>query len=196
MKLTATDPQVNIDVNEFNVSILDNDSVSINFVHSAYSGSEAEEEVSVCVELGAVVERLVTAQLTTSSATAKSTLDFTPVNSELSFQPGAKTRLCRTVNIENDTILEDEEYFFLNLFTTDSALYTDDGSSNSSTVVVTITDDDSVSVSLLRDELAVEEESGSVDVCVVLTGDIEREVTVTLSTEEATANGKSEQHLR
>lgn len=195
VKLTATDPYVNIDVGKFTISILDTDRVSINFVSSAYSGSEAEEELRVCVELKAVVERAVTAQLTSSNGTAQSTLDYTPVNAELSFQPGATTRLCRTVHIENDTILEDEEYFFLNLFTADSALYTEDdtsGSSNSSTVIVAITDDDSVSVSLLRDELAVEEESGSVDVCVVLTGDIEREVTVTLSTEAGTANGKSE----
>lgn len=194
VKLSATDPYVNIDASEFTVSILDGDSVSIEFSHSAYSVIEAEEKLKVCVELGAAVERLVTAQLTSSSATAQS-IDFTPVDTTLRFHPGVKTHSCRTVHIENDTILENEEYFFLNLFTADSALYTDDDSGNSSTVVVTITDDDSVSVSLTRVEQAVEEESGGVDVCVVLTGDIEREVAVTLFTEAGTANGKSETTL-
>ena len=189
VKLTASDAFVTVNISEAVVSILDSDSVLVDFEQSAYSVSEGKGGLSVCVELGAEVERLVTVQLTTSDATALGASDFTQTDTELSFQPLATTHMCTAIHVENDDILENEEHFLLNLLTADSALYTSGGRTNSS-VVVTVSDNDSVNVSLVRDEQSVEEEGGEVEVCVQLMGVIEREVVVTVFTEADTAHGE------
>ena len=190
--LTASDSFVRINISEMTVSISDSDNVSVNFDHSVYSVNEEEGEMTVCVELGAEVEREVSVRLTTSDATAYSSSDFTQVDTELSFQPQNATRLCMGIPIENDDILEDEEYFLLSMLTADKALYTgnDEAAGKNSTVVVTVTDNDSVSVGLVVSEHSVEEEGGEVEVCVLLMGLIERDVMVTLFTEPGTAYGE------
>ena len=87
----------------------------------------------------------------------------------------------------NDDILEDVETFHLEISTAvprvDVSL---------STAVVTMMDDDDVYVSLVSSEYSVEEEAErrEVEVCVQLTGVIERQVEVTLFTEEDTAHGE------
>ena len=190
--LTASDSFIRISTGEMTISIKDSDNVSVNFDHSVYSTSEDEEEMSVCVELGADVERVVSIQLTTSDATAYSTSDFTQIDIELSFQPRTTTRMCTAIPIVNDNIVEDEEYFLLSMLTVDEALHTDgsEGTGNSSTVVVTVTDNDSVNVSLVLVEHSVEEDSGEVEVCILLMGLIEKDIVLTLSTEPGTAQGE------
>ena len=192
--LTASDSFIRINVSEMTISIKDSDNVSVNFDHSVYSVSEDDEEMSICVELGAEVERSVSVRLTTSDATAYSPSDFTSVDVVLSFQPQNTTRMCTAIPIENDNIVEDEEYFLLSMLTVDKALYTNssEGTRNRSTVVVTVTDTDRVNVSLELLEQSVEEEDGEVEVCVLLVGLIEKDIAVTLSTEPGTAHGEPE----
>ena len=189
VKLTASDEFIAINISEALVSILDSDNVSIDFERSAYLVSEGEGEVSVCVELGAVVERSIIVRVTTSPDTAEQYSDYTPTDTQLSFQPRGTTRACTAIPVEDDAIFEDEEYFTLSLLTMDSALYTNRGGRNSS-VVVSIADNDNVYVTLVAGEHRVEEEQGEVEVCVQLTGVLERKVEITLFTEEDTAHGE------
>ena len=115
--------------------------------------------------------------------------DYTAPPSEFLFQPSVEPRQteCVEVFLVNDDILEDVETFHLEISTAvprvDVSL---------STAVVIMMDDDDVYVSLVSSEYSVEEEAErrEVEVCVQLTGVIEREVEVTLFTEEDTAHGE------
>jgi len=69
--------------------------------------------------------------------------DFAPpIPMELTFLPGAAER-CASISISNDTILEDDELFSVQLDTTDQAVTLSPGSAN-----VTIVDDDGKSLSI------------------------------------------------
>ena len=198
MKLTTFDPSViNIIGDTTVVSILDTDSVSVDFEQAAYTVGEEDEEVRVCVVLGTVVERTLSVRLATSEYTALGGHDFTETDIQLSFEPRNLTRVCTSVAIENDIVLEDNEQFLISLLTNDSGLYTNNAADPStSTVSVTIVNDDEISVGLVRGEIRVEEESGQVEVCAQLAGVIERDVWITLSTLPDTAHGTTiDDHL-
>ena len=182
---------ISITGNHTRVAIVDGDRVSVGFDQSVYTVSEEEEEKSVCVSLGGEVEREVTVGLTTSDASALSPSDFTQTNINITFQPRAPSILCAPIPIENDEILESEEYFSVALASLDPAVYTRDATS---TATVTVTDDDSVKVSVVSEELMVEEDDELVVTCVELVGVIGRSVSVTLTTAADTAHGKSVTH--
>ena len=190
IRLTTRGENVGVNINEARVHITDSDQVSVGFEQSSYSVVEGEGEVSVCAVLGAVAERRVTVQISTSGDTAEEDTDFTQTTTELTFEPGSSTHQCGTIAILDDTILENEEQFTVHLLTPDPSLYVD--SDRGSAVVVIMDDNDNVYVSLEREEYSVEEaEGGEVEVCVELREVIERAVEVDLFTEPGTAQGES-----
>ena len=184
------------------VFINDADLVDIDFDRSMYSVSEREGEVSICVELGAVVERSIIVRVTTSPDTAEQYSDYTPTDTQLSFQPRGTTHQCTAIPIIDNNVLEYEEQFFVYVFNTDRSRITDHGyeeelGSGEVIVigegvqsVVVVGDDDSVRVGVEQDQYEVEESERDVRVCIVLEGEMDRHVSVTVETVIGTARGE------
>ena len=168
---------------------MDTDTVSVALEQSLYSLSEGEGEVSVCAVLGAVTERRVEVQITTSGGTARSSVDFDSTATDLTFEAASSAHQCALISIVDDAILENVERFGVSLVTSDPALTSVNSSVVNRSAVVVIADDDRVVVSLERKEHVVVEERGRVEVCVGLRGGVEREVAVELYTEPDTAQG-------
>ena len=194
--LSSSAPFVSVGLNETVVSIVDSDTTSAEFERSSYTVSEADETLTVCVVLGAVIEREASVRLVTGDSSATGDSDFNPIDTELTFQSLGSTRVCTDVRIENDNALEDTEQFFVSLHVTDESLYTGGDSSDSSSVLVTISDNDLVTVSFERDELSVEEEEREVELCVRLVGIIEKDVMVLLAPAPDTAHGKPNERVQ
>ena len=112
------------------------------FSQDAYSVIEGQGQVDICTNLSRDIQGIVTATLTTFSITAQDVLndengDFMFATEVFTFQPGIAQN-CIAVNITDDSILETNEVFGVNLT---SALGTNSGQ-QSANVTITITDDD------------------------------------------------------
>ena len=113
------------------------------FSQDAYSVVEGQGQVDICANLSQDIQGIVTATLTTFSITAQEVLndengDFMFATEVFTFQPGIAQN-CIAVNITDDSILEANEVFGVNLT---SALGTNSGQ-QSANITITITDDDS-----------------------------------------------------
>ena len=114
------------------------------FSQDAYTVVEGQGLVDICANLSRDIERIVRATLTTFSITAQGVLsgengDFIFATEVFTFQPGIAQN-CISVTIRDDSILETNEVFGVNLSTND--LGTNSGQ-QSANVTITITDDDS-----------------------------------------------------
>ena len=108
------------------------------FSRDAYTVKEGQGSVEVCANLSRDIEQNVTATLTTFSITAQTgeNGDFMFKTEIFTFQPGIAQN-CICVPIRDDSILEANEVFGVNLSTNDLS------GQQSATVTITITDDDS-----------------------------------------------------
>lgn len=118
--------------------------------------------------------------------------DYVEPLSEFVFTPSTEPqqRVCVEVLVEDDDILEEVETFHLEITTAVPNVTITLGRAT-----VSVVDDDSVHVSLVRSEQSVMEEDeeghgGEVEVCLRLTGVLEKAVQVELFTESDTARGK------
>ena len=94
-------------------------------------------------------------------------------------------RQCITIPILDDSISEDPERFIVNLTISDP-----DITSTIPSTDVFIIDEDRVSVGIEMETYSTSENFSSVEVCVVVvTGVLNREITVSLSTSPSTAEG-------
>lgn len=96
----------------------------------------------------------------------------------------ASRRQCVTIEISNDTLLEDTESFVVELASSDSAVHISQGAST-----VYIIDDDQVRVGLKERAVAVSEDSQYVPVCVELLGRTQEGIEVVLETQPNSAQG-------
>ena len=187
------------------------------FTQDAYIFGEGEGLVEICANLSRdIALETVTATFTAFSITAQigENGDFMSQNGTLTFQSGMAER-CIAVNITDDSILEANEVFGVNLSTND--LGTNSGQ-QSATVTITIIDDDGkfvtsvqlrlcsasyyiiiyllLHVSLLEVNISLElaeytvAEGEARQVCTSLSGQMERNVTITLFTMDDTAQGQ------
>lgn len=113
------------------------------FSQDAYTVIEGQGQVDICANLSRDIQGIVTATLTTFSITAQAVLndengDFMFATEVFTFRPGIAQN-CIAVNITDDSILETNEVFGVNLI---SDLGTNSGQ-QSANVTITITDDDS-----------------------------------------------------
>lgn len=185
----------NIDIvtNRAKILITDSDRVDIDFEHPSYSVTEGSDpSVDVCVSLGERVEKTIKVQFSSVADTAQDYSDFHQNTSQLVFESGGPTRMCVSIIVMDDDILEDNEQFTAYIHISDPALYIQSDATrlNSSTVVV-IGDDDHVSVSLESGSFSVPEAVNQFPVCCVLSGIIGKPVPVTFSTISGTAHGES-----
>lgn len=117
--------------------------VEVGFSQDAYTVIEGEGLVDICVNLSAVIERNVTVTITTFGITAQDFLnsengDFVSVTRVLTFQPESTPQNCISVTIRDDSILETNEVFGVDLSTNDVGTNSGQQSAN-----ITITNDDS-----------------------------------------------------
>ena len=189
--MTVSDDRVDIVTNRAKVLIIDSDRVSVDLEHFSYSVSEGDGEMSVCVELGAAVERSIIVQVASSEETAKHYSDFTHTDTLVTFQPRGATRMCTAIGILDDQLLEDEEHFVAHLFISDPALYiASNAASGNSSAEVAIGDNDMVRVSLESSEYTVNESIGQLSVCSKLSGATGKSISVMLTSQPGTARGK------
>ena len=181
---------ISILTNRVKIQMLDTDQVSIGFEHSSYSATEGEDEqLEVCVDLGALVEKEIVVQFSAVAETAQHYSDFSQVDSQLTFRPHGLLRECTPILIMDDELLEDEEQLRVFILFSDPALYVTGhpGLSNSS-VAVSIGDDDFITVHLENSLYEVGEDVGRVSVCSVLNGTTGKEIPITLSSQQGTAH--------
>lgn len=111
-------------------------------------------------------------------------MDYTTTSEVVMFS-STVMRQCVTVPILDDSVSENPELFTVTLSSDDP-----DVSSTVPTTNVLITDDDSVTVGIEMETYSSSEGDGVVEVCVVVvTGTLDREISVSLATSPGSAQG-------
>ncbi len=111
-------------------------------------------------------------------------MDYTATSEEVTFSSTVMRR-CISVPILDDSISEDMEPFTVTFTSEDT-----DVTTVTSTVNVFIIDDDSVTVGIEREVYSSSEDRGFTEVCVVLLeGELNREIVLSLATSPGTAEG-------
>gem|GEM_PF-979990 len=148
------------------------------------TAGESAGTAVLTVTLSATANRTVTVQYATSNGTAQAGLDYTPGSGTLTFPPGTLSQTIR-IDILNDTLVESDETFFVDLSSPVHATLA------RARAVVTIHDDDVAAVPRLSITGArvTEGDSGTVDArfSVDLSSAAASEVRVTWSTADGTA---------
>ncbi len=146
--------------------------VIVSFEQDSYTVSEVTGSLPVCVTYTGALERSIEVTLTSSPTTSD---DFTFVASNLAFSSEV-TRICRNVSIIRDIVVEDSESFDMIILTSDPAVQI---ASRSVSVVIV----DSSDVRFVFQEQVYEASEGDdvvVSLCVVLVGELTRDISLTL----------------
>ena len=149
--------------------------VTISFQNVSYAVTEASEVIQVCVEIesGSLL-RDVAFDLSTVQVTAMANQDFSPIDTTLSFTPNISER-CVGISVENDGVVEENmEVFMVRLQSGDPAVNV-----MMEAVNVAIEDSSFVFLTFLRDGQIISE-GGAATVCVILDGDIDRNIDYSL----------------
>ena len=120
--------------------------------------------------------------MSSSDGSAQAPGDYTSVELTTSFDPSHGHRKCLQLEIVDDWRLEDSEVLSLSLTLTDPSIFL--GLVQTS---VTILDNDHVTVGLKPTHYTIEESIQQIEVTVELLGDIERDVSVVVESEDGTA---------
>lgn len=133
--------------------------------------------------------------LTLCSSRSAADVDYVTTSSSVSFSPqgdsGLRTqRECVQIEILEDVILEDTEYFNVSVTSEADSVQVYGG-----ILSVGIADNDYVVAGLKRLHYSVGEEEGSVTVCVEVRGEIKRTAFVQVSLETASGSAIGELHL-
>ena len=127
----------------------------------------------------------------TCSSLCTGPADYTSVEVELTFDE-AVSLSCVDVPIEDDDFIEDLESFTVTLTSGDP-----DVTFMPPAAPVFIVDDDSVTIGFEMELYNTAEGDGSLELCaVLLEGALERDVTVTLETQDGSAQGTSQVPLQ
>ena len=86
----------------------------------------------------------------------------------------------------DDSLLEFEEFFMVRATSMDSAVTFAPGRDTST---VNVLDDDSVTVEIDLDNYSIREGDGPLEVCLVVSGDLARDITINVNSLDTTAQG-------
>jgi hypothetical protein len=143
--LTSDDPDVSLMRPMSNITIVDNDGVTIGFEMETYPATENQGTVEVCaVLIDGTLAREAVITLQTESGSAQAPDDYTSVSVALTFD-ASTNRQCQDIPLENDDILEGVEEFEAVLETEEERV-----TLSPERAVVSITDDDGM---LLMDSI-------------------------------------------
>lgn len=149
--------------------------MNISFERTDYVATEVNGQLEVCIVLlRGLLKRTIQFTLSTSSLSAIANQDFFFVPQLLSLNFDSSI-VCANVSISNDSILEDTEEFLATLESDDRAV-----DISLSELILPIIDSSSVNIGFDLPQYSVTE-GGSTSVCVSLAGQIDREVTVSIS---------------
>lgn len=190
------DIDASIHIRQTTITIQDNDQVSLSLTTNMMTVAEDVGVMEVCVELTGQTEKETPYQLMLIPlegllvAVNGSDFHFTaaPLSSFPPTFPDTEEVQCHEVSIEDDAILESTEHFEVTLVTPVDVVRVLVGVAK---MRVAITDDDTVNIGFTQEEFSVDEDGDrEVEVCVQMTGEIEREVSVLISTQPGTAGGE------
>ena len=109
--LTSDDPDVSSTRPMTNVTIVDDDVVTIGFENEVYPSREDQGTVQVCARIfNSTLDREVTITLMTRDDTATEPDDYTSISTSISFDRETEEQ-CVDIPLENDDILESLENF-------------------------------------------------------------------------------------
>ena len=166
---------------------------SLSTRHTYMVSKGEDERLEVCVELRASIEKEITVQFFTMAEMAHHYSDLIQEDSQLTFLPQGSTRVCTSIAVMDDQLLEDDEQFSVDIIFTDPTLYVPGHPSTSNTsAVVTISDNDYFTVTLKSSVYEVLEDVGQVSVCSILTGSAGKEVCITFALMQDTAQNGSD----
>lgn len=140
--LNSTDVSVMFNLPIIAVTIVDNDYTTIEFLMTQLTVSESSEYLDLIITLNGSIERNVTLRVESQNRTASSGSDYTAIKQTLIFTAGGvvgSTLLLR-VDIKNDNIVEQQEYFTIHMMSSDLAININESKKN---VTIFIQDDDS-----------------------------------------------------
>ena len=120
--------------------------------------------------------------------------DYSPLSGLLLTFPsgsGPNDSLSFNVSITDDSLLEFDEFFTVCATSMDSAVTFAPGRDTST---VNILDDDSVTVEIDLDNYSIREGDGLLEVCLDLTGQLARDITIDITSMDMTAQGRNVCH--
>ncbi|CAB4019475.1 partial, partial [Paramuricea clavata] len=168
VRVTSTDPQVNVVNGNLQVSITDNDKITLTMDSNTYQVGEDDGFVSVRVVVtGQTAVDIAGSRLSTNSLTAQSPSDYGTIAQTILVTPSSSTPLTFTITIQNDATIESNEFFQAVLSTTNTDQVNIGTPSSSS---ITILDDDALFISFEQPNYIVSEDDGTITVGVTVTG--------------------------
>ncbi|CAI8041944.1 Extracellular matrix protein FRAS1, partial [Geodia barretti] len=151
-----TDTRVRVSRRTSTVHITDDDDVTIGLQYGAYTVEESSGRVQVCALMSGTSDIYSTVRLATISGTAGigTPSDFDSESHNMTFKPRI-SRQCVYFNITDDNIVEEREYFNVNLGRT--ADLDDRVQLRQTSTTIFILDDDTATFGLTEAEYRVEE---------------------------------------
>lgn len=157
--------------------------VMIGFEQTLYYAQEGIAQQEVCIVIqGGSLARSVDLSVSNSDGTAQAPGDYLKTLHLNTYSHTDGERKCFNVTIMDDDIVENNETFYLALFSKDPAF-----SLISSRTAVVITDNDEVMLTLQETNYTVNESVGLVEIKVELEGKLERDVTLSMKSNDGTA---------
>ncbi|WP_172435849.1 Calx-beta domain-containing protein [Sediminicola luteus] len=181
---------IGINTPQANVSILDNDAIAgtgIAFDTTSLEVNEAAGTISLDVVLTGNVDGGFSVDFATADNSAEAANDYTTNNGTLNFNGNNGEVQTITVQITDDTLIENTEDFFVNLSNITTTLI----GINTPQASVAILDNDAIAgtgIAFDTTSLEVNEAAGTISLDVVLTGNVDSGFSVDF----ATANGSAE----
>ena len=108
--LTSDDPKVSITRPMTNITIIDNDQLTIGFEMENYEAKEDQGSVEVCVRTRGIYQNNKVVRLSTKDIDAEAPNDYANIEVILMFD-STTDRQCVNITIENDMTLENVERF-------------------------------------------------------------------------------------
>ena len=162
------------------IQIITIPAVSIGFEESHYYVAENQSQVEICLVLQTGhLDRPVNLLVSTSDESAQMSMDYTKLMLMITLEEAKK---CIEVGIADDKYVESNESFLVSLNSSDIAV------SLSLPVTVTIINDDHATIAFQQSQYRVHESSGQLDLVIELTGFIEKNVSLTVESQERTAS--------
>jgi hypothetical protein len=154
--------------------------VSIGFKESHYYVTENQSQIEICLVLqSGHLDRPVNLLISTSDGSAHTPMDYTKLRLMMTLEGDTK---CVEVGIADDKYVESNESFLVGLNSSDIAV------TLSQPVMITIINDDRATIAFQKSEYRVSENSGQLALVIELIGFIEKNVSLTVESQDRTAS--------
>ncbi|XP_019849167.1 PREDICTED: G-protein coupled receptor 98-like isoform X1 [Amphimedon queenslandica] len=165
-----------------NLTIINDDSVTIGFTMESISVVEGSNPVSICFRVNeGILARNVAVNVSSSSNTAVIGVDYSLPSSVFIFNSSVNEHCVSFVPLEDD-IIENTETVTVLLSTSDPAVNFD-----ISRETVSITDNDRASIDFSQAEFTIREDGSTLSYSVILTGNLDRSIVVSVNDIPGTA---------